>query len=332
MQVAVTGGTGYLGAHTVRALLGAGHSVRLLVTPDEGAAPVIGALRELGELTVIAGDIRDAASLDQLLAGSEALVHAAGVVGTDKRRTQLMWDINAHASEAILARAVALALDPVVLVSSYSALFPAPPGQAIGPNTPTADGRSPYAKTKAYAERAARRLQADGAPVVITYPSSVVGAPFCTAPGVTERGWGPIIRGGVAPRLRGGMSMVDVRDIAEVHARLMRPGQGPHRYVCGGVSLAFDEMIDAIEAGTGRRIRRVPLSPGVFRAIGWICDVLGDIVPVGDGLSYEAALLLTAATPTDDSQTLADLGLAWRSPRQSIIDSIHARDADASSK
>ena len=50
MRVAVTGGTGYLGAHTVRALLDAGHSVRLLVTPDEGTAPVVGTLPELGEV------------------------------------------------------------------------------------------------------------------------------------------------------------------------------------------------------------------------------------------------------------------------------------------
>ena len=38
-----------------------------------------------------------------------------------------------------------------------------------------------------------------------------------------------------------------------------------------------------------------------------------------DGLSYEAALLLTAATPTDDSATLADLDLTWRSPVAAII-------------
>nr|CRL68291.1 nucleoside-diphosphate-sugar epimerase [Mycolicibacter nonchromogenicus] len=33
MRIAVTGGTGYLGAHTVKTLLEAGHSVRLLVAP-----------------------------------------------------------------------------------------------------------------------------------------------------------------------------------------------------------------------------------------------------------------------------------------------------------
>jgi nucleoside-diphosphate-sugar epimerase len=230
-----------------------------------------------------------------------------------------MWDINAHATEAVLARAAEAGLDPIVSVSSYSALFP-PPDGVITADTPPAAGRSPYAQTKAYADRAARRLQSLGAPVVISYPSSVVGPAFWTAAGVTERGWSPIVRAGVAPRMPGGMQMIDVRDVADVHLALMRPGRGPKRYVCGGVMLTFDEMIDALEQGSGRRIRRIPLSPSLFRSIGWVSDIAGRMLPLGDGLSYEAALLLTSATPTDDARTLADLGLkSWRSPRQAII-------------
>jgi nucleoside-diphosphate-sugar epimerase len=322
MHVAITGGTGYVGAHIVRALLEAGHTVRLLVASTGADGAVAEALSRRGPVDVEVGDIRDDSAVERLLHGSDALIHAAGVVGTDRRREALMWAVNAYAAEHIMNRALVHGLDPVVLVSSYSALFPPPAGQPIGPDTPTAPGRSPYARTKAYADRVARRLQAHGEPIVVTYPSSVVGAPFLTAAGVTERGWRPIIRAGIAPRLQGGMQMIDVRDVAEVHVRLMSQGRGPHRYVCGGKMLTFDEMIDALEAGLGRRIRRVPLSANMFRGIGWLGDAIGGMVPLGDGLSYEAALLLTAATPTDDSQTLADLGMVWRSPRQAIIDSL----------
>ncbi len=319
MRIAMTGGTGYLGAHTVKGLLEAGHEVHLLVAPGEDA--VIPHLQALGELTVLAGDIRDATTITRLLDGCDAVIHAAGVVGTDRRREALMWEINAHATEAVLTRAAEAGLDPIVSVSSYSALFP-PPDGVITADTPPAPGRSPYAQTKAYADRAARTLQAQGAPVVVTYPSSVVGPAFHTAAGVTERGWAPIVAGGVAPRMPGGMQMVDVRDVAEVHRRLMRPGNGPRRYVCGGVMVSFNEMIDTLERGSGKRIRRIPLSPGLFRGIGWISDVAGRVLPLGDGISYEAAMLLTAATPTDDAVTLTDLGMdSWRSPQQAILES-----------
>lgn len=319
MHIAVTGGTGYLGAHTVRGLLEAGHHIRLLVAPGCAGDEVIGHLAALGEMTVLEGDIRDGATVADLIEGCDALIHAAGIVGTDRRREKLMWEINAHATEAVLHRAVQAGLDPVVSVSSYSSLFP-PPDGVISADTPPATGRSPYAQTKAYADRVARRLQESGAPVVVTYPSSVVGPAYFTAAGVTERGWAPIAKARVAPRMPGGMQMIDVRDVALVHERLMAPGRGPNRYVCGGVMVSFNEMIDVLEQGTGRRIRRIPLSASLFRGIGWCSDLLAGIVPLGDGISYEAAMLLTAATPTEDTSTLADLGIdAWRSPQAAML-------------
>src|SRR6478609_5823937 len=163
MRIAVTGGTGYLGAHTVRALLEAGHQIRLLVAPGCAGDAVIPRLAALGEVDVLDGDIRAAETVDRLLDCCDALIHAAGVVGTDRRREALMWEVNAHATEAVLTRAAEAGLDPIVSVSSYSALFP-PPDGVITADTPPAPGRSPYAQTKAYADRAARRLQERGAP------------------------------------------------------------------------------------------------------------------------------------------------------------------------
>ena len=285
-------------------------------------------LRAVGSVTVDVGDICCDADIVGFLGGADALVHAAGVVGTDERRVRLMWDVNAYATEAILHRAVERGLDPVLTVSSYSALFPAAGRGDLTP-TSTAAGRSAYAKTKGYADRVARRLQDAGAPVVVTYPSSVVGPAFGTAPGVTERGWAPIVRWAVAPRLRGGMQMIDVRDVADVHARAMRPGLGPRRYVCGGEMLRFDEMVDALEAGLGRPIRRIPVPAAALLAAARAADVLARYVALPDGLSYEAATLLLAATPTDDTATLHDLEMRWRSARAAIIASVRGSGADA---
>ncbi|PWQ89028.1 dehydrogenase, partial [Enterococcus faecium] len=78
MRIAVTGGIGYLGAHPVRALLEAQHSFRLLVLPQEQDAPVITRLRALGDVSIVVGDIRSEATGTELLAGMDAVVHAAG--------------------------------------------------------------------------------------------------------------------------------------------------------------------------------------------------------------------------------------------------------------
>lgn len=319
MHIAVTGGTGYLGAHIVSGFLAAGHSVKLLVEPAWSNDVLMHRFTTTGQVSVLRADLREPGVVDALLDGCDAALHGAGVVGTDNRREQLMWDINAYAAERVMRRGVALGLDPVVLLSSYSALFP-PPGRVIGPDSPTAQGKSAYARTKSYADRVARDLQDQGAPLVVTYPSSVVGPALHTPPGITEQGWGTIVRFRVAPKLRhAGMQMIDVRDVADVHERVMRPGRGPRRYLCGGQMLTFDEMISAIESGSGRDIRRIPMSAGMFRLFGRLSDLAGALVPLGSGFSYEAAQLITAAIPTDDSATLCDLHLAWRPAADAII-------------
>jgi dihydroflavonol-4-reductase len=327
VEIAVTGGTGYLGAHIVRALLAANHGVRLQFRANRGHDELLRRLSDLGDVTPVEGDVRSPAAIAELLDDCDALVHGAGVVGTDNRQEKLMWEINAYATESVMRHAHDRGLDPIVSVGSYTALFP-PPGRVIGPDTPTVTGRSAYAKTKAYADRVARGMQSEGAPVVVTYPSSVVGPAFFAVPGISEQGWEIMVRYGVAPSVkRAAMQMVDVRDVADVHVALMRPGLGPRRYVCGGELMRFDDIISAIEEGSGRRLRRIPVSAAMFRGMGRMGDLLNRVLPLGSTFSFEAAQLVTAAVPTDDSRTLVDLGITWRSARKAIIETYQRRGA-----
>lgn len=322
MRIAVTGATGYIGAHSTKALLAAGHEVRLLIHPDDSAENSLVPLGILdSQYETVVGDVRDPEVITELLTGCDAVLHAAGIVGVDNRRETLMWQVNTQATATLLTRAAGLGLDPIVHVASYSALFPCP-DPVIGPDSPTADGRSAYGRTKSAADRIARALQAGGAPVVITYPSSVVGPAAGTHRGITALGWAALLKFGVSPSFDGGMAMIDVRDVADVHAAVMQPGRGPRRYMCGGEMVPFTSMLDMLEDATGHRLRRVPVSQGAMRALGRVCDVIARVLPISPGISYEAAWLLTAATPTDDSRTLDELNLSWRPIRQALIDSI----------
>ncbi|MFD5176786.1 NAD-dependent epimerase/dehydratase family protein [Nocardia sp. NPDC058379] len=320
MRIAVTGGTGYLGAPTVAALLADGHEIRLLVHPGESLDrwwPEFAHDRD--RITVVRGDLRDSDTITALLDGCAAVLHAAGVVATDDRREPLMWQVNVDATAELLCRAALAGLDPIVHVASYSALFPCP-DPVMTPDSPTATGRSAYGRTKSAADRVARALQRSGAPVVITYPSSVIGPGLAGTSGITERGWNTMLRSGFAPRLDGGMAMIDVRDVAELHAAVMVPGQGPRRYLCGGHQVPFDTAIDLLATASGRRIRRIPVRPGMFRALGRAADVASRFVEVDAAFGYEAAWLLTSDTPTDDSAALTGLGLTWRPTERSLRD------------
>ena len=315
MRVAVTGGTGFLGAHTVAALVAAGHDVRLLARGSVDAVSALGVDRDA--LEVVPGDVTDPAAVDRLLDGADAVVHAAGVVGLDERDAERMQAVNVDATRLVLQGAVERELDPVVHVSSYSALFPCA-DPVMTPDSPTVEGRSAYGRTKAEGDRIARRLQEQGAPVVITYPSTVLGPPAGERRGLAAIGWDPLLRFGASITFQGGMVMVDVRDVAAVHVAVMEPGRGPRRYQCGGRSTGFDEILDLLQDASGKRIRRVRIPKALLLGIGRASDLVSKVVPMAPLLSYEAAWLLTTPTRTDDSRTHDELGVQWRPLAETI--------------
>jgi len=75
MRVAVLGGTGFVGRYIVDELLRQGHSVNLLIRPGSGhKAP------ESDNCALIAGDLDDAAALEQLVADSDAVIYSVGIL------------------------------------------------------------------------------------------------------------------------------------------------------------------------------------------------------------------------------------------------------------
>ncbi len=80
MNYLVTGGAGFIGSHLVRALLHAGHAVRVLDSFDPLAHP--SGERELpAEADVLRGDLRDARAAQDALRGVDGVFHLGGVVG-----------------------------------------------------------------------------------------------------------------------------------------------------------------------------------------------------------------------------------------------------------
>lgn len=75
-SVLVTGGAGYVGSVLVPKLLAAGHRVRVLDTYYFGEGSLSG-VRGHRNLTEVKGDLRDRATVDQALVGSNAVIHLA---------------------------------------------------------------------------------------------------------------------------------------------------------------------------------------------------------------------------------------------------------------
>jgi nucleoside-diphosphate-sugar epimerase len=317
MKVMVTGGTGFIGAHTVRALVDAGHDVRLLVRRPELLDTVLKPLGVEGVDHVV-GDATDPAAVNDALDGCGAVVHAAAVVAIERQRAAEVLATNERATRVVLGAAHERRLDPMVYVSSVSALAPTSAGR-LSPDSDVATATGAYGRSKSEAERYARGLQADGAPIVITYPAMVLGPPA----GSRRVGSGgdvlaSMLKSGFALVTDGVWSIVDVRDVAHVHVAATRAGLGPRRYTAGGHFVRYREVVDMIEGLTGRRFRRLGVPSGPLRIAATFGDIVNRVAPVLPFLSQEAIASLLDAVPVDDTRTLDDLAVTFRDPAATI--------------
>lgn len=312
MRVLVTGGTGFVGSHSVKALLDAGHSIRLLVRNPDRIAP---ALRPLGideNPDHVVGDVTDAASVREALTGCDAVLHAANIYALGKQAGEMLR-VNPASTELVLGTAHELGLDPIIHVSSIVALIPSGGAPRLSTDSPVGWPAGPYGRSKAKAERIARRLQDEGAPIVITYPGGVWG-PHDPYLGESSKIALDIANHRLPVVPDGHITVCDVRDVAAVHAAVMEPGRGPRRAMVIDRDMRFSEIFSTIRRLTGRRIPAVPL-PGLLTRP--LLDRLGSVPAQAEGLWF-----LQQRFTVDSSALESETGVRTRPAEQSIADTL----------
>jgi len=321
VRVAVTGGTGYVGAYTVQALLAAGHAPRLLVRSPDKLRATVGALSgvDVESLDVVTGDMTDPDAVARLVEGCDAAVHGAAVVAALNRGdAQRTIDTNVGGTRTVLDAALAAGCDPVVHVSSVAAVF-RPSAPVITADLPPAtDADSPYTRSKALAEELARARQAEGKPVVIVYPGGVTGPSVGGLYGDVAEGFVSMLKTGALVTGAGGIAVIDVRDLGQVIVATLTPGLGPRRFTVGGQFVSLPEIATVIRRVTGRRFPVLPTPGAVFRGLGHVTDAARRVVPFNTVFTAEAMDLLTLARPTDDSAVHDQLGVSYRDPAETI--------------
>ncbi|MGC5583418.1 NAD-dependent epimerase/dehydratase family protein [Ornithinimicrobium sp. W1665] len=317
MRVLVTGGTGFVGGHTVAALVGAGHDVRLLVRRPEQVPVTLGPLGvEVSDLVV--GDVLDDASVAAALDGTDAVVHAAAVYTSDPRRRQEVARTNVRATRIVLGLAAAAGLDPVVHVSSTVALVRR---GGSGPELPLGDMTTTYGRSKVESEVVARELQAEGRPVVCVYPGGVLGPhdPYRGDQGEMIR-W--ILRGLFPIWPSGGLHYVDVRDVAAVILAVLEPRRGPRRFVVPGHHVTGRELYSTLSRVSGRRLPHVDLPARVLAPQLRATDHLMARLPAR--LRYpaesEGVEIFGRDTRLDDGPARTELGIVPLSLEESLRD------------
>jgi dihydroflavonol-4-reductase len=245
---AVTGGSGFIGAHVVRLLLGEGVAVRVLALPDDPCALLDGL-----DVEIVRGDLLSGEGLDALLSGADGLFHLAAIYVLLLKDPTLMRRVNVEGTGRLLEAAIGHGVRRVVYTSSIAAVATLP-GEERADETHAFDPTGIdelYVLSKGESEALALGM-ADRLDIVAVNPSFPVG-PGDLVPTPTGRLVRELAAGKLPARFPGGINVVDVRDCARGHLLAYERGRRGERYILSGHDVSNDALVDRIADLAGRR-------------------------------------------------------------------------------
>jgi nucleoside-diphosphate-sugar epimerase len=251
--VLVTGGSGFLGLHTILQLLERGYRVRATVRsltrePEVRATIAAAGVDPADRLSFVAADLLSDDGWAAAVDGAEYVLHVASPfpAGAPDHEDDLIIPAR-EGTLRVLRAARGAGVRRVVVTSSFAAVgYGVEPGDHVFTEEDWTDASADigaYIKSKAIAERAAWDFDRGEMELAVVNPvgifGPVLGADHSASIGMVSGLLSGAMAGGM-PRLS--FSVVDVRDAADLHLRAMTdPAAAGERFIAAagdGVWLA----------------------------------------------------------------------------------------------
>ena len=270
----VTGANGFLGSQLVRTLIERGESVKAFVRPGSNLAALSGYPSD--RLKIAVGDIRIEQGVFAALANCTRMYHVAAnfkLWAPDRSR---IISPAVEGMRATLRAARARKLEKIVVTSSAGVLGTTANEELMDESHEfNVTDPEAYFAAKVAADQVAAEFIAEGLPVVLALPATIVG------PG----DWKPTPNGQLVldylntaptshfPVSGGGINIVDVEDVALGHVLAMERGVPGERYLLGGENLTFSRVFETLCDLTGLAEPSVPKSKGAMKLAGKLFEL-----------------------------------------------------------
>lgn len=271
--VLVTGGSGFIGSHSILQLLAAGHQVRTTVRNLARESEVRTLLKAGGtdpgdRLRFFAADLEKDAGWAEAVAGCEYVLHVASPFPATVPKDENELIVPAREGALRVLRAARNAgVKRVVLTSSFAAIGyghkpQAAPFNEMNWTDPNGEGVTAYVKSKTLAERAAWDFiakEGNGLELAVVNPvgvfGPVLGADYATSILIVQKMMDGAVPG--CPRVYFGA--VDVRDVVDLHLRAMtNPAAKGERFLAvAGDFVSVVEIARVLKQRMGPAARRV---------------------------------------------------------------------------
>lgn len=257
MNIVVTGGTGFLGTHLVPRLRALGHSVTVIA---RSAVPTEWLTGD-NPIRQVQADLKNRAAVRDALLGAQALYHLAGLVSFKNEDGRKMYELHVDCTRELLRDVRALGTKPRVILASTSGTIAVSKEPRLGTEDDDYPievvGRWPYYLSKIYEEKLALEFcKKEGIPLVVLNPSLLLG------PGDERLSstWTVVkfLQRDIPAMPGGGMSFVDVRDVAEAAVQALTKGELYGRYLMG-LNFSMKEFFEKLERLSGVPAPRMAL-------------------------------------------------------------------------
>lgn len=319
MKALVTGATGFVGANLVRALVEEGVPVRALVRKTSCSRTLQGL-----PIEEVLGDLEDIDSLKAALQGCTVLFHVAALNTFWARDPAQFYNVNILGTRNVLAAAEEARVERVVHTSTWAII-----GRQIEDKLAT-EGTRPsqedltghYRQTKYLAEMEVEAAVARGQDVVVVNPTVPVG-PWDVKPTPSGRIVLDFLRGRMPAYIEAHLNLIAVEDVAQGHIGAWEHGRTGERYILGNRNMTLLQVLEELEAMTGRKRPRTKVPMGVALAAARLDSFIeGTLLRREPRIPIEGVLHAKHRRAVDSSKAIADLGLPQNSVTEGLQRSV----------
>jgi len=251
MKVAVTGGSGHVGANLVRALIDQKRQVRALVRKDTRGLEGL-------KIEKVQGEVTDKESLVRCFKGVHTVFHCAAMISIDSIDEPRVLETNINGPKNVVEACLECGVKRLVHFSSIHAFCSNPGDEIIDETRRLASDKNHfhYDRSKALGQLEVLKGVKKGLNAVIVNPGAVIGPNDYK---ISRMGQVllDIYHGKFPVYPNGGYNWVDARDIVEGALAAEKMGRTGESYLLTGRWASFRELATIIQNCTGKNTARM---------------------------------------------------------------------------